>query len=49
MSEAGTALVTGGAKRIGRAIVEALADAGYAVAIHANRSSPPRRRLSGRR
>ncbi len=38
MTEAGTALVTGGAKRIGRAIVEALADAGYAVAIHANRS-----------
>lgn len=32
------ALVTGGARRIGRAIVEALARAGYAVAIHVNRS-----------
>jgi NAD(P)-dependent dehydrogenase (short-subunit alcohol dehydrogenase family) len=32
------ALVTGGALRIGRAIVLALARAGYGVAIHANRS-----------
>jgi NAD(P)-dependent dehydrogenase (short-subunit alcohol dehydrogenase family) len=32
------ALVTGGAQRIGRAIVLALADAGYAVAIHVRRS-----------
>jgi NAD(P)-dependent dehydrogenase (short-subunit alcohol dehydrogenase family) len=32
------ALVTGGAVRIGRAIVVALARAGYAVAIHANHS-----------
>jgi NAD(P)-dependent dehydrogenase (short-subunit alcohol dehydrogenase family) len=32
------ALVTGGALRIGRAIVLALARSGYAVAIHANRS-----------
>ena len=33
------ALVTGGARRIGKAIVEDLADNGFAVAIHANRSS----------
>lgn len=33
-----TALVTGGAKRIGRAIVEDLAAHGFAVAIHCNRS-----------
>jgi NAD(P)-dependent dehydrogenase (short-subunit alcohol dehydrogenase family) len=32
------ALVTGGALRIGRAIVDALAAEGYAVAIHSNRS-----------
>lgn len=38
MIEPGTALVTGGARRIGRAIVVALADAGYAVAIHTHRS-----------
>ena len=35
---AGTALVTGGAKRIGKAIVEDLAAHGFAVAIHCNRS-----------
>lgn len=34
----GTALVTGGAKRIGRAFCEALAEDGYAIAIHCNRS-----------
>jgi NAD(P)-dependent dehydrogenase (short-subunit alcohol dehydrogenase family) len=32
------ALVTGGARRIGRAVVERLAAEGYAVAIHCNRS-----------
>ena len=32
------ALVTGGALRIGRAIVDMLVDAGYAVAIHSNHS-----------
>lgn len=32
------ALVTGGAKRIGRAIVLALADSGFAVAVHARNS-----------
>ncbi len=35
---AASALVTGGARRIGCAIVRALAGAGYAVAIHAHRS-----------
>lgn len=33
-----TALVTGGARRIGKAIVEDLASHGFAVAIHCNRS-----------
>lgn len=34
----GTALITGGAKRIGRAFCEALAEDGYAIAIHYNSS-----------
>jgi NAD(P)-dependent dehydrogenase (short-subunit alcohol dehydrogenase family) len=38
MSVPPAALVTGGARRIGQAIVRALADAGYAVAVHTNRS-----------
>ena len=33
------ALVTGGAKRLGRAIALALADAGFAVAVHCHRST----------
>jgi NAD(P)-dependent dehydrogenase (short-subunit alcohol dehydrogenase family) len=40
-----TALVTGGAQRIGRAIVLALARNGYAVAVHAHRSFGPARDL----
>jgi NAD(P)-dependent dehydrogenase (short-subunit alcohol dehydrogenase family) len=35
------ALVTGGARRIGRALAFALAEDGFAVAIHYNRSSKP--------
>ena len=39
MRNAGTALVTGGARRIGRAIVEDLAASGFSVIIHCNRST----------
>ncbi|WP_236841883.1 SDR family oxidoreductase [Bosea sp. PAMC 26642] len=35
------ALVTGGARRIGRAIVEVLARSGYAVAVHSSSASKP--------
>ncbi len=38
MNPSPIALVTGGARRIGRAIVEDLAAHGWAVAIHCNRS-----------
>jgi len=41
-----TALVTGGARRIGRAIVEDLARNGFAVAIHANRSTEEAEQLA---
>jgi NAD(P)-dependent dehydrogenase (short-subunit alcohol dehydrogenase family) len=41
-----SALVTGGAQRIGRAIVRALARAGYAVAIHAHSSLAAAEELS---
>jgi len=48
------ALVTGGARRIGRELVLALADAGFAVAVHHHRSraeaeGPGRRDRPGRR
>ena len=43
-----TALVTGGAKRIGRAIVEDLAANGFAVAIHANSSMRKAESLAAR-
>jgi len=39
------ALITGGARRIGQAISEALADAGFDVAIHCNRSTEEAARL----
>jgi len=43
-----TALVTGGARRIGKAIVEDLAAHGFAVAIHCRDSRPEAERLAGR-
>jgi pteridine reductase len=42
------ALVTGGAVRVGRAVVETLAEHGYAVAIHANTSLGEARELAER-
>lgn len=42
-----TALVTGGARRIGRAIVEGLASQGFAVVIHANSSLDEAQELAG--
>jgi len=44
----GTALVTGGARRIGKAIVQDLAAHGFAVAIHANRSGADADALAAR-
>jgi len=41
-----TALVTGGARRIGAAIARALARAGYAVVLHANRSRADAEKLA---
>ena len=45
---AGTALVTGGARRIGAAIVEDLAAHGFAVAIHCNSSRDDADRLAAK-
>jgi NAD(P)-dependent dehydrogenase (short-subunit alcohol dehydrogenase family) len=44
----GVALVTGGAKRIGAAIVERLAEAGFAVAIHCSQSVAEAEALAAR-
>jgi NAD(P)-dependent dehydrogenase (short-subunit alcohol dehydrogenase family) len=41
-----TVLVTGGARRIGRAIVKGLAEAGFSIAIHANASIEDARALA---
>jgi NAD(P)-dependent dehydrogenase (short-subunit alcohol dehydrogenase family) len=43
---AGSALVTGGARRIGRAIVEALAEKGFSVVIHCHGSQPEAQALA---
>ncbi len=47
-SRSSVALVTGGAVRVGRAVVESLAGRGYAVAIHANTSIAAARELAER-
>ena len=41
------ALITGAGRRIGRAIALALAHAGYAVVLHANRSRAEAEKLAG--
>ncbi len=43
-----TALVTGGAVRVGRAIAEALADAGFHIAIHAHSSDDAARAVAAK-
>ena len=48
MTKIATALVTGGAKRIGKSIAEDLAAHGFAVAIHANRSGAEAEALAER-
>lgn len=48
MAESGRALVTGGAVRLGAAIVERLARAGFAVAIHCHRSEGEAQALATR-
>jgi NAD(P)-dependent dehydrogenase (short-subunit alcohol dehydrogenase family) len=44
---AGAALITGGSRRIGRAIALALSQAGYAVLLHAHRSRAEAEKLAG--
>src|SRR5271169_1968914 len=41
------ALITGVGRRVGRAIAQSLAQAGYAVALHANRSRAEAEKLAG--
>lgn len=48
MEAMGAALVTGGGRRVGRTIVEALAAAGYAVAIHVHRSGSEAAEIAAR-
>lgn len=46
-ADRGAALITGGGRRIGRAIALALSQAGYAVALHAHHSREDAERLAG--